>query len=80
MKSWKHWALLALVAVALALGLMRALGKREQQQQAAQQAAAQARMPAELELPARDLMSPTRSSWCAPCPSPARSRPCIRRR
>ncbi len=55
MKSWKHWALLALVAVALALGLMRALGKREQQQQAAQQAAAQARMPAELELPARDL-------------------------
>ncbi|MEN9904934.1 MAG: Macrolide export protein MacA [Pseudomonadota bacterium] len=54
MKSWKHWAVLALVAVALALGLMRALGKREQQQQAAQQAAAQARVPAELELSARD--------------------------
>jgi membrane fusion protein (multidrug efflux system) len=55
MKSWKHWAVLALVAVALALGLMRALGKRGQQQQAAQQAAAQARIPAELELSARDL-------------------------
>jgi multidrug efflux pump subunit AcrA (membrane-fusion protein) len=55
MKSWKHWALLALVAVALALGLMRALGKREQQQQAAQQVATQARTPAELELSTRDL-------------------------
>lgn len=55
MKSWKRWALLALVAVALALGLMRALGKRQQQQEAAQQAAAQSRAPAELVLSARDI-------------------------
>ena len=57
MKSWKHWAVLALVAVALALGLVRALGQREQQQQAARQAAAQARAPAELLLSGRDLYS-----------------------
>ena len=55
MKSWKRWVVLALVTVALALGLMRALGKREQQQQAAQQAAAQSRTPAVLALSGRDL-------------------------
>ena len=55
MKSWKHWAVLALLIAALALGLMRALGKRQQQQDAAQQAAAQSRAPAVLVLSTRDL-------------------------
>ncbi len=55
MKSWKHWAVLALLIAALALGLMRALGKRQQQQDAAQLAAAQSRAPAVLVLSTRDL-------------------------
>lgn len=55
MKSWKHWALLALVVIALALGLARALGKREQQQEAARLAAANSKTITELALSERDL-------------------------
>ena len=55
MKSWKHWVLLVLVIVALVLGLARALGKRQQQQEAAHLVAASSRTVAELALSERDL-------------------------
>jgi RND family efflux transporter MFP subunit len=60
MTSWKRWALLALVVVALALGLGRALQQRERQQQAAQQAAVAARAVPALELSPRDLFQADR--------------------
>ncbi len=55
MKSWKHWALLALFIVALALGLTRALNKREQQQEAARLVAASSKTVTKLALSERDL-------------------------
>lgn len=55
MKSWKHWVLLVLVIIALAFGLARALGKREQQQEAARLVATSSRTVAELALSERDL-------------------------
>ena len=55
MGSWKRWALLALIVVALALGLGRALQQRERQQEAAKQAAVAARATAALEISPRDL-------------------------
>ncbi len=55
MGSWKRWALLALIVVALALGLGRALQQRERQQEAARQAAVAARTTAVLEISPRDL-------------------------
>ena len=55
MKSWKHWVLLALFIVALALGLARALDKREQQQEAARLVAANSKTVTKLALSERDL-------------------------
>ncbi|MEY5099279.1 MAG: Macrolide export protein MacA [Pseudomonadota bacterium] len=57
MKSWKRWAVAALVTLALALGLGRALHKRQLQQKAAAEAAAVAATPPALELGERDLFS-----------------------
>ena len=55
MGSWKRWALLALIVVALALGLGRALQQRERQQEAAKQAAVAARAAPALDISPRDL-------------------------
>jgi len=57
MKSWKRWAVAALVVLALALGLARALHKRQLQQQAAAEAAALAATTPALQLAERDLFS-----------------------
>ena len=55
MRSWKRWALLALIVVALALGLGRALQQRERQQEAAKQDAVTARTAPTLDISPRDL-------------------------
>ena len=55
MTSWKRWALLTLFALALALGLLRALDKRQQQQDNARRLAASSQVPAAIELSGRDL-------------------------
>ncbi len=55
MTSWKRWALLALLTLALALGLVRALDKRQQQQRAARQLATQSQAPSTIALSEQDL-------------------------
>lgn len=55
MTSWKRWALLGLLTLTLALGLVRALDKRQQQQQAARQLAASSQAPSTIALSGQDL-------------------------
>ncbi|WP_442763667.1 efflux RND transporter periplasmic adaptor subunit [Malikia spinosa] len=55
MTSWKRWALLGLLTLALALGLLRALDKRQQQQDAAGRLAASSQAPSATVLSAQDL-------------------------
>ena len=56
MKHWKKWALVALVTLALLLGMGRALLKRQAQQAAAQQAVVQQQQLPALELGQRDWL------------------------
>jgi RND family efflux transporter MFP subunit len=58
--SWKGWLLLAVVVLAVVLGVVRALGKRQAQQAAAGQAAAALQQPPAYQLSGQDTAAATR--------------------
>ena len=60
--SWKGWLLLAVVLLAVGLGVVRALGKRQTQQAAASQAAAALQQAPVYQLAAQDTTTVTRVS------------------